>query len=396
MEELQGIDWCPLSSHPSKGPSRVRPFFIVLGCSFVLGCASTPKPVPAAPIEATETSQAEHETPAYLSPSEIVKVLEDSKVAYRIEGKDSPPGGWGDQLWPQRVALIDVPQVEVEVEDGRRTIREWPTPAGMKALLDEAEPHFQAKRYDEAAKLYAQATDLCPECYVAWVFRGDADYFAGDAATALEHYGRATTLNPYDHRAWFFKGNALAKLGRFEEALDAWAQCLALSPRYPVIRQFFRTNAHLGLVIRGDTIVPRGYAERDAEGVSIQFDPNHDPAWLAFANCKALWLGEPSHRKKMTGSTEEQFTSVEEMECLASALAVHESQKAEGKTDALDPTLDRLFAIAQEGLLLEAVLFEVGARVHPQIALTLEDELRRRLKKYVLTHVLVPAGGHGG
>ncbi|WP_426751064.1 tetratricopeptide repeat protein [Myxococcus sp. Y35] len=340
------------------------------------------------------TSVVESETPPYLSPSEIVKQLEASPVRYRVEGKDSPPGGWVDQLWPQRMPSVEVPWV-VE-ENGRRLIREWPVEAEVKALLDEAEPHFQARRYDEAATLYARATERYPNNYVAWVFRGDAAYFAGDAATALEHYRRATTLNPHDHRAWFFQGNALAKLGRFEEALEAWAWCLVLNPRYPVIRQFFRTNAHLGLVIRGDVIVPRGYAERDAEGVSIQFDPNHDPGWFAFANCKALWLGEPSHREKMTGSTEEQFTSVEEMECLASALAVHESQKAEGKMDALDPTLDRLFDIAQEGLLLEVVLFEVGARVHPHVVLTLDDALRQRLKRYVLTHVLVPAGRREG
>ncbi len=371
----------------------MRQSLVLFGCAFLLGCASTPKPVPESD-RSTSASVSERDTPQYLSPSEVVAKLEASKVLYKVDGMDSPPGGWGDQLWPQRVSAVEAPWV-VE-EGGQRVIREWPVDASVKALLDEAEPHFQARRYDEAAKLYARATDACPDCYVAWVFRGDAAYFADDAATALEHYRRATTLNPNDHRAWFFQGNALAKLERYQEALDAWAWCLVLNPRYPVIRQFFRTNAHLGLVVRGDVIVPRGYAARDGEAVSIQFDPNHDPGWFAFANCKALWLGEPSHREKMTGSSEEQFTSVEEMECLASALAVHETQKAEGKLDALDPTLERLLDITQEGLLLEAVLFEVGARIHPQVVLTLDDELRQRLKKYVLTHVLVPAGRRGG
>ena len=331
------------------------------------------------------------EQPPFLSPSEIVKRLEASKVSYRIEGKDSPPGGWAESLWPQRVQAVEHPRVVVQ--NGERVIRQWPQHAGARKLLDEAEPHFQAKRFEEAGKLYARATEACPDCYMAWNFRGDAAYFAGDAATALAHYRKAAALNPDDHRSWFFQGNALAKLGRFDEALEAWAWCLALNPRYPVIRQFFRHNAHLGLFIREDAIVPRGYAERDGEGVSIQFDPNHDPSWFAFANCKALWLGEPSHRQEMTGTTEEHFSSTEELECLGSALVVHQGMREQGKTEASDPTLDRLYGIAQDGMLLEAVLFEVGSRIHPQVILTTEEATRQRLKAYVLKHVLVPTGG---
>ena len=370
---------------------------IVIGCVLVLGCASTPKPAAVPSAEATKApataQRSQPEEPRYLTPSQILKRLEESKVSYSVEGRDSPPGGWADALWPRRVQAVEFPRVVVE--GGERVIREWPENPRARALLDEAEPHFEARRYEEAGKLYARATEVCPDCYVAWNFRGDAAYFAGDAATALGHYRKAISINPDDHRSWFFMGNALVRLERFDEALEAWAWCLTLNPRYPVIRQFFRNNASLGLVILEDTIVPRGYAERTANGVSIQFDPNHDPAWLAFANCKALWLGEPSHRQEMTGTTEEHFNSVEELECLGSALAVHVGQREQGKTETSDPTLDRLYVIAQDGMLMEAVLFEVGARVHPQLMLTMEDASRQRIKAYVLEHVLVPAAKAG-
>jgi len=39
-----------------------------------------------------------------------------------------------------------------------------------------------------------------------------------------------------------------------------------------------------------------------------------DDAWLAWANCKAAWLGEAEHRKAMTGSSKTAFTSKEELE----------------------------------------------------------------------------------
>ncbi|WP_342381207.1 tetratricopeptide repeat protein [Myxococcus stipitatus] len=326
-----------------------------------------------------------------------MKRMEASAVAYRVEGRDSPPGGWADQLWPQRVSARDAPRVKEE--NGERVVVDWPgNPPAVNALLDEAEPHFEARRYAQAAKLYEQATNTCPDCYLAWNFRGDAALFSGDAATALEHYRRAIQVNPNDHRSWFFQGNALARLGRFKEALDSWAWCLVLNPRYGVIRDMFRNNAGLGIAVLGEAIVPRGYAEREGEGISVQFDPDHDPSWLAFANCKALWLGEPSHRQEMTGSVDERFSTLEEVECLGSALVVHGGRKDKaGSEHSSDPSLERLTAITQDGMLTEAVLFEVGTRIHPQIVLTLDDDVRQRLKAYVLKHVLVPvptAGGH--
>lgn len=364
---------------------------VVLCFVLVAGCASTQKP---ALTSGTDAEVKAPDKPPFLNPAEIVKRMEASPVSYNIEGKDSPPGGWADQLWPQRVPSREAPRVVTE--QGEFVILDWPEHPEARALLDEAEPHFQAKRYAEAAKLYEQATRVCPDCYLAWNFRGDAAYFAGDAATALEHYQKATRINPNDHRSWFFLGNAFARLGRFDEALDSWAWCLVLNPRYPIIRQFFRANAGLGLVVREDAIVPRGYAERAGQGVTVQFDPDHDPSWLAFANCKALWLGEPAHRQEMTGTEKEHYTTVEEMECLGSALIVHAGQKQKGETERSDPTLDRLASITDDGMLMQAVLFEVGARIHPQVVLTLEDDVRQRLKAYVLKHVLVPASAVGG
>ncbi len=364
---------------------------VVLGCALAVGCATSPKP--AVSEAAPPAAAARPEQPGFLGPKEIQKRLEDSSVSYRLEPQDSPRGGWADELWPQRVQVVDYPRVQEE--GGARLIREWPDNAEARALLQDAEPHFQAKRYAEAAKLYARATEVCPDCYMAWTFRGDAAYFDGDAETGLKHYRKSLSLNPDDHRTWFFQGNALAKLGQYTEALESWAQCLVLHPRYPVIRQFFRANPGLGLVIREDAIVPRGFARRDNADVVIHWDPSHGPAWLAFAQCKALWLGEPSHREEMTGTRAEQFTSVEELECLVSALAIHAAQKAQGKEDEADSTLDRLSTIREDGMLLEAVLFEVGARIHPQFVLTVEDEVRKQLKAYVLKHVLVPAGGGG-
>jgi tetratricopeptide (TPR) repeat protein len=363
---------------------------VVVGCLWGLGCASAPKPAPAsvaAPPAATERP-ASAQRPDYLTPSEVMKRLEASKVSYRLEPKDSPPGGWAEQLWPMQVEPVQLPRVVVE--DGARVIREWPVNPTGDALVVQAEEHFKERRYPEAAKLYEQALAVCPDCYLARAYLGDTLLFRGDAAAALVHYQKATELNPHDYRLHYFQGSALARLGRLKEAYQAFAWSLVLNPRNPALRQFFRQNRGMGMVLRDDVLVPRGFARQDGEEVVIEFDPDYGAAWLAFANCKALWLGEAAHRQEMTGSAERHFTSVEETECLVSVAMVHAAQKEQGKDERADPSLERLMAVIEDGMVTQMVLFEMAARVHPQYTLTLDDEDRQRLKDYVLKHVLIP------
>lgn len=354
-----------------------------LVCVLALGCASAP---PVAPV-----SPPAEKRPGFLGPTEILERMEKSSVSYTIDPQDSPPGGWAEQLWPRRIEPATWPQV-VE-EGGRRVIREWPIEPEVHQLISQAEPHYEARRHEEAAKLYAQATERCPSCYLAWLFRGDAALFGGDPTTALAHYDKAAQLNPKDYRAHFYRGSALLRLDRYEEARDAWAWSLVLHPRNPVIRQFFQNNRRLGLVITDDVVVPRGIALEKDNGVVIHFDPDRNVAWFAYANCKALWLGEPSHRQELTGSTDHHFTSTEELECVASAASVYESELRKGEEAREDSSLERLLTIIKDKKATELVLFEMAARVHPQMTLTLDDEARKRLHAYVLEYVLVPAGG---
>jgi tetratricopeptide (TPR) repeat protein len=370
---------------------------LVAGCLLASACASTPRPAPTAaePAQSAEHPAASERKAftgraSYLTPAQIMKWLEDSKVQYRVEPKDSPPGGWADQLWPTRIAPLPMPRV-VE-EGGQRVLREWPINPKAEALMAQAEPHYRASRYSEAAKLYEQALAVCPDCYMARAYLGDATLFGGDAAGALVHYQKAIELNPNDYRLYYFQGSALARLGRMNEAVDAWLWSLVLNPRNPIMRQFFKQHRELGLLILDDVLAPRGYAYKRGEDVIIEFDPDYGSAWMAFANCKALWLGEPSHREEMTGQSEHHFSSVEETECLASAALVHQHQKEQGSEGPMDDSLDRLMSVIQDDMITELVLFELAARIHPQYTLTLDDEQRQRLRQYVLRHVLLSVG----
>jgi tetratricopeptide (TPR) repeat protein len=326
----------------------------------------------------------------FLSPKEIFERMEASSVQYEVLEKDAPPGGWAEQLWPQRVEAQPYPRV-VEKEGVRTLAPHLDEPASAR-LLEQAEPHYQAGRFDEAAKLYAQATEACPRCTDAWIFRGDAALFSEKKEEALEHYRKATALNPDDYRGHFFQGHALARMGRRAEAREAFASALVLNPRLPTLRKLLAVNPHFGLVLAPDVVVPRGFAERTDAGVTVMYDGHYGTTWLAFAACKALWLGEPSHRKAQTGSEDAgRFTTTEELECLRAALIGYEVAKQEqGAQEAVrDEGLERLGPIVEAGMADALVLFELAARVHPQATLTMNDATRAKLRSYVLTYVLL-------
>jgi hypothetical protein len=145
----------------------------------------------------------------------------------------------------------------------------------------------------------------------------------------------------------------------------------------------------MGMAILEDVVVPRGFARKDGEDVVIEYDPDYGPAWLAFAQCKALWLGEPSHRQEMTGSTEHRFSVIEETECLTSAAGVHAAQMEKGEEGPSDPFLLHVLAAIEDGFVTQLVLSELAARVDPQYTLTLDDDTRQKLRDYIIQRGLL-------
>ncbi|RKH72449.1 tetratricopeptide repeat protein [Corallococcus interemptor] len=360
--------------------------FLLLLLPLTFGCATTPAPSRGAAPR--QVASAEKQT--LLTLPEILQRMEASPVKYSLGEKDSPPDGWADTLWPQRIEPL--PYARVVREGGNATLAPPYSDPESERLLAEAEPHFQANRFDEAAKLYARATEVCPKCANAWIFRGDAALFAGKAEEALGHYRKAAEHNPDDYRGHFFQGHALSRLGRRAEAREAFATALVLNPRLPTLRKLLKMYPGFGLVITPDVMVPHGMAERTETGVSAVYDGHYGTAWLAFAACKALWLGEPSHRKEMTGSdSDTQFTSTEELECLNAVLTGYEVAKEQKDADAAVPDegLERMERIVEAGMADMLVLFELASRVHPQATLTLSDDVRQRLRAYVLEFVLL-------
>jgi hypothetical protein len=373
-----------------KGSSLVFRYLFIVGS--LLGCASAPTPAPA-PVAASaprlKPLPSADDLP-YLSPEEIVKRLDSSKVQYRVEPDDSPPGGAADALWPLGIPPVDIPRVVVE--DGRRVIQQWPLAPEIEALMAQAVEHYEAERYGEAEKISRQVLAQCPDCYLAHEYLGQIALARKEPAAALEHFRQAARLNPEDSQLHEGMGSALVRLGRLSEAREALAWALVFSPRDPALRRQLQKLGSVGMAFKGDVLVPRGMSYQKGEETIILYDPLYGPAWLAFGACKALWHVDAEHRREMTGKTEHYFNSVEDYECVGAAALVHEAQRAGTVAGPVDPTLDRVLEVMRDDMFSQMVLFETMARIHPQVTLTLDDEGRKRMWEFVLKHVLVPVG----
>ncbi len=173
-------------------------------------------------------------------------------------------------------------------------------------------------------------------------------------------------------------------------------QALTLKPRSAsVVTALQQLGPGAPVHLEPDVLVPRGFARREGDTVVVYADVGGQRAeWLAWANCKALWLGEASHRREMLGQDAPQWSTVEETECLASLVAVYASRREKGEGER-DERLERLVAVVKDGLAAGLVIYEIGSRVDPHLVLRLDDRsralVRRYVEKYVLPTVTPPA-----
>ncbi|MFZ5444706.1 MAG: tetratricopeptide repeat protein [Myxococcota bacterium] len=325
----------------------------------------------------------------FLTPAQVLERLEASPITFEIKPIEKlegvSRGRLADETWKQLVAPVNLPKVRRR--DGAVIIEAWPEPASAADPSAKAEEAFRAKKYDEAEKWYRKALERAPDLYILHAYVGDAILFGnGDPKLALEEYSRAIAKNPDDYRLYFFRANAHRHLQQADASLADLRRSLVLKPRNQVlVTAVQRAGGTMGR-IEPDLFVPRAFVRREGAAVAIYADVER-PEWLAWANCKALWLTDEAHRVEMIGSKQRGFSTVEETECLAALVSLYAARLESGE-GMRDDRLDRLVTIVNDGLASSFVVYELGSRVDPQIVLHLDASFREQLARYVEKYVL--------
>jgi tetratricopeptide (TPR) repeat protein len=329
---------------------------------------------------------------AFLVPAQILKRLEASPVEVKLAGiealQDVARGRLADETWPELVPPIEHPKVRRK--NGNITVEPWARPKAVEAPMEKGETAFQQKDYLEAAKWYRKALEIAPDFYIARAYLGDTHLFGGKGPkAALEEYDQAIARNPDDYRLYFFRANAHRQLDDLQSMQADLRRSLVLKPRNPILLGAMERARGLMGRAEPEVFIPRGFVRRGEGNVVEVYADIDRPEWLAWANCKALWMIDGAHRKEMVGSTEHGWSTAEELECLGSLMGVYEARKRSG--GAADDRLEVLGQIIHDGLSPAFVIYEFGSRVDPQIVLRLDDRFREMMARYVEKYVLPPS-----
>ena len=327
----------------------------------------------------------------FLGPADVVKVIQESSTAYVISSfamlKPEETRDLLSLLYPPSCPSIAYPRVEWK--DGQASVREFEFKKKASELMNKADSSFAEKNYEKARQIYEQALKADPDCYLAMAFIGDCYLSAGQPEQALAEYERAILKNSNDHRLYFFRGHALKVLGRAEEAWQDWIHALMLSPRYAFVLQVLSSPQNpFTRSIRESIFKPPVMVRKEGANVAVYVDTDKPGGhWLAYANAKAVWLGEPSHRKAMIGTTDPSWSSTEERECLANLMAVYEDEVRE-KSIEPDPDLEILRRIVEADDLEPFLLYEVYSRLCPWGMLTMPEETQKRVEEYIRKYLV--------
>jgi tetratricopeptide (TPR) repeat protein len=328
----------------------------------------------------------------YMSPGEMFEAMDKSATTYKIDSlkpiESMTPEQLAEIYWPSSRKELEFPWIEDDGQ-GSLSLTSYPFDAGALKILRKAEAAFEDKKYARAAKLYQKALDVSPQCYFAYIGLGDCRFFTDQIEAALALYQKAVDLNPHDFRGFFFKAHALVKLSRFEEAIDPFVQSLALRPRRPSIVSAVKTyEDRLQVTLYDEPFLPKSLARMEGEAVAVYADPEQLP-WFYHAMCKAFWLGEPDHRKELTGVEEHRWSTSEEAECLV-ALVIGYDQARADDTIPKDDAIERIRSILEAGMVNGFIYYNIHARLSPQVVLLLPASERQHLTDYVSRYVLVP------
>jgi len=127
-----------------------------------------------------------------------------------------------------RAAVLDEAQVKALTSVAERE------PANAKPRVDLANLYFDAERYDDAIKWYAEAVRLSPSDVNVSTDLGVAYYYTNQPDKALAQFAHSLKLNPKHTKTLLNEGIVLA-FGKqdLEGATKAWQQVLQIDPDGP-------------------------------------------------------------------------------------------------------------------------------------------------------------------
>jgi tetratricopeptide (TPR) repeat protein len=320
------------------------------------------------------------------SPAEILKLLSESKIVYRVEAKASPGGEEKERpVLPGSVFIGSRP-------DGTRAVMTFDqthaSSPEASAHLAAAEKAFQEKRWAEARSEYSAALRAVPESSQIMTFIGQTHGIEGDVDEAREWYERALEQNPVDYLSWLLLADLDRMAGRLDSSVERITRAHLLNRNNPRVLKMLEDIYELaGHRYEPWEVAPTVEVFREESGdVRIAFEEGDSSDWPAYAMCRALWRYEPGYREKMSLSTELPPRLLEEEECLLVALESAMTKRDAEPGSELSEAMMRIERAVKNGDLADFALYEIILVEEPLFAYTMNEGALASVGKYVTVY----------
>jgi len=306
------------------------------------------------------------------TPAEILKMMSDSKLMYEVKMLDKPVTcpDYSNKLNSQD-------SYRVYTDSGFYTSR-YEINDKARPLLDQAEAYFKSNNRYSALMYYrmaleADSTQYYILTYIGQMYDGQRDY-----TNSIEWYKKAISKNYIDYMAHWFLADAYFAIGEVDSAVDEIVIARILNRNNPRLADSMNRIFKKAKRNTNDWCFNPQIAINKGEGNRVIVEMSAD--WTAYAMAKALWNFEPGYKESM-GVAPDNYSTIEEKECLFALLVGMENAKTSVKNN---PQLMILKKATDNNHLEDYMLYEVFLPRSPQVAYQLSEQAIQSIKDYVL------------
>lgn len=296
------------------------------------------------------------------TPAEILKIMNDSKLVYRIS----------DDYQPE--SAVDTPavlsnQMLLEKTDSGYVLTAYVLSDSAEHYYDKGEEAFRKRDYSAAILYYDTLRMVEPSYYHVLTLIGDVYYLEKQYDSAAAYFEHAIQKNFADYDAHWFLADTYRQLSEPDSALRQITIAYLLNVNHSnlnrAIRIYRERAGHLW--VEWDFTPEYSISEH---GHTVSVDAS--PTWIGYAMVKAVWKYEPGYADSMIGTHRQKLVInwPEEKEAVLAYIA--DSSKG-----------SRIRKIIDDGYFPEFVLFELAAKKHPSIMALLPRKEFFRVLDYV-------------
>jgi tetratricopeptide (TPR) repeat protein len=235
--------------------------------------------------------------------------------------------------------------------------------ADVDAAMREGEAAFARGDMQQAIACYQRSLTLDPQHYDAALFIGDAYYKLQDWSRAGEWFAAAIQIDPNRETAYRYWGDALMRDSKPSQAREKYIDALVASPYERRSWVGITQWAQVARQKLSYPLIQSPSRSTDAEGrTTITLDSAALDAkdgrqhWVMYEFSRQAWKVK-TFQERFPGEKEYRHSLAEEAESLRMVAVLVDKDVKEKKITSLDPSIENLLKLHQQGLIEAYVLF---------------------------------------